>query len=269
MNDTINPSTGEVVTGMPPAIASAIVAVKKQIKQIGFDEKNQHGGYNYVSVDRMYERLGPMLAERGLALLIDETDTSITVNETTDRDGKVRKTPWLFAQYSLAFMHESGAVSAPMRRSLAMPINGPQTYGAAQSYVEKQFLRQVFKVPTGEKDADEVAQGDDTPARGRQTQLGANGSRSVPRRQEAAPPPSSEKAEIMKRFREIRNDIDREEDPKILRTVDEWPAFQTLDRLYREAAAKEEADAGMQMLLNRARERVEQLVGSLEPFDGR
>jgi hypothetical protein len=62
-------------------------------------------------------------------------------------------------------MHESGAVSAPMRRSLAMPITGPQTYGAAQSYVEKQFLRQVFKIPTGEKDADETAQGEDAPSR--------------------------------------------------------------------------------------------------------
>jgi hypothetical protein len=90
------------------------------------------------------------MAEAGLALLIDETESDV-------KDGKSGN-PWLFAQYSLLFMHETGVVSASLRRSLAMPINGPQTYGAAQSYIEKQFLRQVFKIPTGEKDADDTAQ---------------------------------------------------------------------------------------------------------------
>lgn len=168
----------------PKEIASAIIAVKKQVKQLGSDEKNDHGGYRYVSVDKFYERIGPMMAEAGLALLIDETETEVRVTETTDRSGTIRRTPWLFAQYSLAFMHEGGETSAPMRRSLAMPITGPQSYGAAQSYVEKQFLRQVFKIPTGEKDADETPQDQEAPARPQAARPQTNGATRT-----ASPPP--------------------------------------------------------------------------------
>jgi hypothetical protein len=141
----------------PAAIGAAIVAVKKQIRQIGVDEKNPHGGYAYVSVDRMYQVIGPMMAEAGLALLIDEAEADIRES--------AKGTPWLFTRYALRFMHESGVVSQPLMRSCALPISGPQAFGAAQSYIEKQFLRQIFKVPTGEKDADQTAQNEVPPPR--------------------------------------------------------------------------------------------------------
>lgn len=139
----------------PVEIAKAIIAVKKQVKQLGVDDNNKHGGYPFVSVDKFYERFGKLMAEAGIALLIDETGSEI-------RAGGKEGNAWLFAHYELRFVHESGVVSPSLRRSLAMPISGPQAYGAAQSYIEKQFLRQVFKIPTGEKDADDMAQ-DDTP----------------------------------------------------------------------------------------------------------
>lgn len=142
----------------PPEIAKAIIAVKKQVKQLGSDESNKHGGYAYVSVDKFYERIGKLMADAGLALLIDETESEI-------RPGGKEGNGWLFARYHLAFLHESGAVSEWLRRSLALPINGPQTFGAAQSYIEKQYLRQIFKIPTGEKDADDVAQTDTPPVK--------------------------------------------------------------------------------------------------------
>ncbi len=272
MSDTINPETGEVSTGMPPAIAAAIIAVKKQIRQLGSDERNQHGGYSYVSVDKFYERLGPLMADADLALLIDETETEVRISDATDRDGKPRKTPWLFAQYSLAFMHGSGAISPPMRRSIAMPINGPQTYGAAQSYIEKQFLRQVFKVPTGEKDADETAQGEDAPARGRQTQGSGNGARNIPRRPEAAPAPSDAAAEATKRWREIKASIDATDDPETLLRLSEWGAFKALDKLGTEASANDPQAhrESMDMLRARADKRRRDLIGrgGLEAFNG-
>ena len=161
---------------MPAEIAKAIMQVKKQIKQLGADERNEHARYNYVSVDKFYAIIGPLMADAGLALLINEAESEVRILETTDNQGKERKTPWLFASYELTFLHETGAMSAlPMSRSLAMPINGPQTYGAAQSYIEKQFLRQVFKVPTGEKDADEMEQGQLAPVGRPQTRVQANG----------------------------------------------------------------------------------------------
>lgn len=143
--------TGEIVhcsdlTSMPKDIASAIVEVKSQVRAIGYDDKNPHGGYSYVSVDKFYDRLGVIMAKAGLFVLMDE----ITSDVKEGASGK----PWLFVRYEIRFAHASGALSHPVHRSLAQPISGPQSFGAAQSYIEKQFLRQVFKVPTGEKDAD-------------------------------------------------------------------------------------------------------------------
>jgi ERF superfamily len=141
----------------PAAIAAAIIKVAAQVRQIGVDENNPHGGYKYVSVDRFYSIIGPMMAEAGLALLIDEVETDV-------KEGSSGK-PWLFARYALRFMHESGAIAPPLMRSIAMPISGPQAFGAAQSYIEKQFIRQVMKIPTGDKDADETAQNETPPPR--------------------------------------------------------------------------------------------------------
>lgn len=162
--DQFEGTTGELVVNgsVPPSIAAAIIAVGKQVRQIGATDKNDHGKYAYVSVDRFYEIIGKMMAEQGLALLVDELSSDV-------REGKSGN-PWVFIQYELRFMHEGGALSPPLRRSCALPISGPQAFGAAQSYIEKQFLRQVFKVPTGEKDADDTAPSDDMPA---QRQRGA------------------------------------------------------------------------------------------------
>jgi hypothetical protein len=250
-----DPITGEVCSRMPASIAASIIAVKKQVRQIGTDERNEHGKYRYVSVDRFYERIGPMMAEAGIALLIDETDSEV-------KEGKSGN-PWLFAHYALAFMHEDGSVSAPMRRSLAMPINGPQTYGAAQSYIEKQFLRQVFKIPTGEKDADEVAQGDDAPARSAPS---GNGATRAYNRQQAAPAPSDAAAEVSKRWKEIAHDIDIEEDKDRL-DLAKWSAFQTLHWMSEDLGPPEVHAERMGMLQTRAQKRRERLIGSLEPFD--
>ncbi len=253
----VNGETGEVVTGIPPAIAAAIVAVKKQVRQLGVDEDNKFAGYKYVSVDKFYATVGPIMAEAGLALIIDETSSAIEISESTERDGKVKKTPWLFVQYSLAFMHESGAVSAPMRRSLAMPINGPQTYGAAQSYIEKQFLRQVFKIPTGDKDAGETEQGTDAPARGR----------SAPRRQEAAPAPSGAVAEARQQVRELMDAIDATEDPEMLMRFAEWPQLAGVEAALQEAEIPDgDRRETMSRLAGRARKRREQLPGSIAVF---
>ena len=199
MMEAFDETTGEIMPGraMPPAIAAAIIAVKAKVRQLGADERNQHGGYNYVSVDKMYATIGKLMAEAGLALLIDETVAEVRTSERARDDGKA-PAPWLFVQYDLAFMHESGAVSAPLRRSCALPISGPQAYGAAQSYIEKQFLRQVFKVPTGEKDADDIAQSDEAPAATRQP----------PKRQKAAPASTQAEEDARQRYKDLVAAID-------------------------------------------------------------
>lgn len=166
MPETIDPVTGEVIAAMPrmpPEIAGAIIKVMRGAKQLGFDERNQHGGYSYASIDKFLSAFNPLLADAGLLLLIEELRVEY-------RDGAVnekgRTTQWAMPHYEIWLAHESGAMWGPLHRHLALPMTGPQTFGAAESYVQKRLLRGLFMVPTGEKDADETAPSE-MPGRGR------------------------------------------------------------------------------------------------------
>lgn len=263
--DTMDPQTGEIIPGcfMPPALAKAIVAVAGKVKRLGVNEKNQHGGYQYVSVDKMYETIGPLMAAEGLALMIDEIESEV-------REG-AKGNPWLFVRFALSFVHESGAMSNPVRRSCAQPISGPQAFGAAQSYIEKQFLRQVFKVPTGEKDADDTApQENAAPARsGARTAQGSPGGYGgSPKPQQAAPEPSGApaedagevRAEAIKRYNEIKAEIDKAKTPQ---EVDGWlthPLWGTMSALVMKALGDE---AGAERV-KRLRDHAERIKADLE-----
>ncbi len=265
MDGDFNPETGEVIEGgrtMPPAIAAAIVAVKKQVKQLGADDRNEHGKYNFVSVDKFYATIGKLMADAGLALLIDETTAEV---RSSDKTGN----PWLFVQYDLTFMHEGGALSPPLRRSCALPISGPQAYGAAQSYIEKQFLRQIFKVPTGDRDADGTAQDEDGAkglSGGRTGQGSAPAARTHPARQQAAPAPSEGRAEAVKRQREIAAMIDSSTSIPELDGIEPMPAWATLDRIIHEVEPKDVADRLMENLRIRIANQRATLMGGEGSF---
>ena len=126
---------------MPKTVASKVVAVNRNIKKLHHDKRNEFAGYNFVSVDSFYEALGPIMAEAGLFVIVDE------VNASTDKG-------YLTANYELHLVSEEGDSYGPIRRQVTVKASGPQSYASAQSYAEKYFLRQIFKVPTGEKDAD-------------------------------------------------------------------------------------------------------------------
>ena len=258
--DGMDPSTGEIVPLEPriaPALAAAIVAVKKQVKQLGTDGRNEHGKYNFVSVDKIYATIGKLMADAGLALLIDETSTEVRGNEKTG-------SPWLFASYACRFIHESGAVSPPMRRGIALPISGPQAFGAAQSYIEKQLLRQVFKVPTGERDADETNPSDDAPAArtGRATAPGAPRATSgAPQRSQATQEPSEAKLAANARWKEMRAEIDASMSVTDARSLDGCPAWVTLEKMIAAIETPETTEQAMVALRDRIAKRVLMLEG--------
>lgn len=267
MDGNFDPTTGEVMTAalamppaMPPVIAAAIVAVKKQVKQLDADDQNKHGGYNFVSVDKFYAIIGKIMAEAGLALLIDETSTEVRGSDKTGN-------PWLFAQYTLSFMHETGAMSAGLRRSIALPISGPQAFGAAQSYIEKQFLRQVFKVPTGDKDADDTAPSEGTAPQGRTEARTAQASPPAATagrgRPQAAPARSPAQEDATKRWNEMRAEIDASTviaGPNGLDALVACAAWTALDKALRAAEEPEVAANVMQGLIDRIEKRREMLT---------
>ncbi len=133
---------------MPAEIAKAVVAACKRVRTLGKDERNEFAKFNYVSVDKFYEVVGPIMADVGLFVMVDEEDLKI------EAKGGDSKSAWLSAEYLLTLYHESGASFGPIRRKMMVQASGPQAFGTGMSYVEKYFIRSLLKVPTGEQDAD-------------------------------------------------------------------------------------------------------------------
>lgn len=159
--DTVDQQTGEILPyrpKMPPAIAAAIVQVKKEVKQLGKDEENKFAKFNYVSVDKFYDVIGRLMAKAGLFIVTDETSIAAETREAQTEQGQVKKSIWITATYELTLFHESGAEYGPIHRTIMVQATGPQAFGSGVSYVEKYFLRSLFKVPTGEQDVDAAPQ---------------------------------------------------------------------------------------------------------------
>lgn len=133
---------------MTPTIAASIAAVCREVRQLGADERNQHGKYNFVSVDKFYYAIGPLMAKHGLSTI--STVTRAEIVETTNEDGKTRS--HLHTSWDIYLIHEDGSLAGPLRRDVTVIASGPQSYASAESFATKYFLRSTFKIPTGDQD---------------------------------------------------------------------------------------------------------------------
>ena len=115
------------------------------------DEENKHGGFSFVGIDTFYATVAKKAAAEGLIWKARETDASIV-----DVHGSRGPTSTLFVTYEFDLLHAgTGTIwQNYFRISIVHPLQGAQTAGSAMSYAEKQFMREVFKVVTGEGDAD-------------------------------------------------------------------------------------------------------------------
>jgi hypothetical protein len=169
MDGIVDTETGEILSRphptMPPQIAAAIVKVMGGVKQLGFDERNEHGKYSYASIDKFLAAMRPLLAAAGIFIMLDEVDVEVRPVTGTDQQGREKLTSYLFITYAVSVLHSSGVIWGPLHRRCYLPATGPQAFGSAESYVLKRFMRNLFQIPTGEKDADELPEGE-IPARG-------------------------------------------------------------------------------------------------------
>ena len=78
----------------------------------------------------------------------------ISDKETKGYDGRSKFSTWMETTYFIHLFHASGAMWGPFKRAISVRADGPQSFGMGPSYVEKYFLRSLFKVSTGEEDAD-------------------------------------------------------------------------------------------------------------------
>lgn len=146
----------------PAEIAKAVVAVMRNVKKLGKDGRNEHGRYNFTSVDAFYEAVGPLCADAGLFVLVSEIEREVSA-APSGRDNE-RASRSLRVVYDISLIHESGAVYSGIEREVTVVASGPQSYASAQSFVTKYFLRNLFQVPTGDKDDADLQEATPLPA---------------------------------------------------------------------------------------------------------
>jgi hypothetical protein len=132
-------------TTFPPKLAAALVKISSEVKQLGKSEKNTFAKYDFVSVDKFYAIVGHLMAANGVHCIPDCVESEVTENMKTGK-------PLLRERWAFTLIHETGEVAGPFHRTVTVPAEGAQAHGSSESYAQKQFLRGVFRVPTGDKD---------------------------------------------------------------------------------------------------------------------
>jgi hypothetical protein len=185
---------------MDDKICSAIAQVMANLPKLNKGETNKHGGYSFASVDDFFEAVQPQMAKAGLVVTSDEQDFEVI------GDGK---DAWLKMRFAFV-AHAGGAEYGPLNRTAMVRASmGSQALGAAQSYAEKQFLRSLFKMATGEGagiDADSHPAAD-------LPQQRSNGTRQMPERLKG---PIKTRAAARTRYGEIVRELHACEDEDTL-----------------------------------------------------
>lgn len=157
---------------MPAGLASALVRVMGQIRSLKKSDANQHDGYRYASTDDFFEMCGPLLAKEGVLIIPNEVEWDI--RETTNRRGETRAI--LILTFEFYLYDNTGAGWIPpkeLKKSVNVMAGGPQSWGQAQSYAMKQFLRGLFQIPAHdpreEADASASYEMDEVPQSSRST----------------------------------------------------------------------------------------------------
>lgn len=128
-------------------ILRAVASATAQVDRVKKDGDNKQGDYKYASIDAFLEMTGKICAANGLIVHMDE----MGITDTT-RKGKFGDNAHLLVRYEITLYHTSGEYMPSVTRSVEVIRSGAQSYGSAQSYVLKQYLRGLLQIPTGDKD---------------------------------------------------------------------------------------------------------------------
>ncbi len=136
-----------VGAGIPEPFASAILAAQQDMPSLRKEDRNAFQKYNYVSIDGYYEKVPQVAAKHGLFWQTHELNYEIVGGNN------------VAYTYGHDLYYKDGCMVPNFSRTTVIhPIQGAQTAGSALSYAEKLFMRSLFKVVTGEEDADAVDQ---------------------------------------------------------------------------------------------------------------
>lgn len=133
--------------------AETVIELAKLIPDLKKTTYNRNANFNYVSIDDYYATVATILHENGVTWTIDEVGFELIRANGED---------WVRFTYELNFYKAGdGWQDTVLKQTFSVihPFQGAQTTGSAMSYAEKSVLRTVFKIVTGEPDADAFARG--------------------------------------------------------------------------------------------------------------
>ena len=129
-------------------IYEALAAAMGDVKRLAKGERNNEQKYSFASVDDFLAMAGPVCAMHGLVTLMDEESV-----EAFERAGKYGPSFWLRIRFQITTFHTTGASLPTVKRTVEVIRTGAQSFGSAQSYALKQYLRALLMIPTGDADS--------------------------------------------------------------------------------------------------------------------
>lgn len=126
---------------------TAVCVVMTDFVRLKKGDTNDHGRYDFTSVDDFKDALRPMLAKNGLSIHVSQKKFEMI--EFTDSKDKRKSV----AQYDMeiTLTHISGERDEPEGMTVALPFTGAQTSGAARSYAVKEWMKSRFLASSGDE----------------------------------------------------------------------------------------------------------------------
>ena len=141
-------SIGQLADSLPSyggkeKLMAAVCKCMLAIGKIGKEGRNAHANYNFASIDDFLAITSQACGANGIVVLQQEVSCStVTVNNRA----------WVMMEFDFIVCHSSGQTLPAVRRSVGVMWSGSQSYGSAQSYALKQFLRSLFQIACGDQD---------------------------------------------------------------------------------------------------------------------
>ncbi len=129
-------------------IYEAIAASICEVRVIGKADRNKFDGYDFASIDKFLMLINPICGRNGLFPIVAQREVQFYDNTNS----KGTKSVWARFFFDITLYHSTGETLGPVNLMVAVPMNGAQASGSAQSYALKQFFRSTFMIPTGDKD---------------------------------------------------------------------------------------------------------------------
>ncbi|CCB64438.1 ERF family protein [Hyphomicrobium sp. MC1] len=212
---------GTGIEKIPQSIVRALCAVQASVDAVAKTQYNKQGGYKFASTDDIYAAVARKFGEVGLTILpLELSQPEIQRVEKTDSNGELKVSQWGKFHFGFVLATEDDTwFDERLSRAIFIQILGPQTFNAAESYCQKQFLRGVLKLPTGDMDLDGMPQSETEEG---QIALVGGGKRKSSS--------SAKKDGTDKVFNEIKNDIQTAINREMLMHIretraDEWNAM--------------------------------------------